>query len=83
MKTITKFVVGFILFGLALGMTFLIGDGIIDPIEKVMGGSGSYTYVRYTVVEVMGFRILQVVGIFFVWTLGFVGTRFIVKEITE
>ena len=78
-NTITKLVVGFIFFGLALGLSFMLGDGILDPIKQVMSYSGSY--IRYTVVEVIGQRILQFVGIFFIWTLAIVGTRFVSKEI--
>ena len=78
-NSIIKLIVGFIFFGLALGLSLLLGDGIIDPIEKVMSYSGSY--IRYTVIEVIGVRILQFVGIFFIWTMAFVLSKFISKEI--
>lgn len=80
-KTIIKLVVGFILFGAALGLSFKLGDNLLDPIKEVMSYGGSY--VRYTIIEVIGNRILQTVGIFFIWVIAYVMHKIIVKDITS
>lgn len=82
MKNITiKLVVGFLFFGAALGLTFILGDGIADPIKEVM--SYGNTYVLYTVTEIIGYRILQVVGVGLIWVFAYVFNRVVVKELTS
>lgn len=78
-KTIIKLVAGFIFFGLALGLTFMLGDTLFNPIKEVLWFDGD---VRTSVAEVIGQKILQVVGIFTVWTAMYLVNRVVVKDLT-
>jgi len=61
-KLIVKLIVGFIVFGLALGLTLVLGDTLFDPIKEVLWSNND---VRNTIIEVIGFRIIQFIGVFF------------------
>lgn len=67
------------LFGIGLGVSFMIGENLGDPIVEVI----KYDRVYTSKADVIAYRIFSATGIIGTWTIAILLGNFAIKEIKD